>query len=356
MALPFLSAKRPPLLGVDITTTSVKLVELSRKGEQYRVEGYAIEPLPADAVRDDAIQDPEVVGEVIKRAVKRSASRNKLAAVALPAPFVITKVIPMPSNFSEDEMEGQIQLEADQYIPYPLEEVSLDFQVVGGSEKSEDMVDVLLAAARSENVELRVASLDVAGLTTKVVDVETYAVENTLGLITATLPERAEGKLVALIDIGASKMNLQVVKDGETLYTREESFGGNSLIEDIMARYGLSHEEAARARRQGELPEDYLSELLNPFKDRLAGNVYSALQNFYSTSEFNQIDHLLLSGGCASIEGIAEYVASRTALVGVQVVNPFAGMEFSSKVKEAQLAADAPSLMIACGLAMRSFD
>ena len=356
MALPFLSARRPPLLGVDISTTAVKLVELGRKGEQYRVEAFAVEPLPREGLQDDAALEPEVVGEAVKRALKRSGSRNKLAAVALPASFVITKVIPMPANFSEDEMEGQIQLEADQYIPYPLEEVSLDFQVLGPSEKSEEMVDVLLAASRSENVELRVASLDVAGLTTKVVDVETYAVENALAGIVARLPEGGAGKLVALVDIGASTTTLQVVRDGMTVYTREESFGGNSLIEDVMARYGLSFEEAARARRQGELPDDYQSELLGPFKDRLAGTVYGALQAFYGNSEFNQVDHLLLSGGCASIEGIAEYVASRTALVGIQAANPFEGMELSSKVKEAQLMADAPALMIACGLAMRSFD
>ncbi|GAB6041178.1 pilus assembly protein PilM [Endothiovibrio diazotrophicus] len=356
MALPFLSARRPPLLGVDISTTAVKLVELSRKGERYRVEAYAIEPLPNDTVQDDVIREVELVGEAIKRAVKRAGTRNKLAVVALPASFVITKVIPMPSNFSEDEMEGQIQLEADQYIPYPLEEVSLDFQVLGSSEKSDEMVDVLLAAARSENVEMRVASLDAAGLSAKVVDIETYAVENALSRRVAAMPDGGAGRLVALVDIGAAKTGLQVMRDGATLYTREEPFGGNVLIQEIMARYGLSFEEAARARRQGELPDDFRSELLGPFKDRLASTVYSALQTFYSNTEFNQVDQLLLSGGCATIDGIADHVASRTGLVGVQVFDPLEGMTPPAKVKEEQLRADAPSLVIACGLAMRSFD
>ncbi|MFP6781390.1 MAG: type IV pilus assembly protein PilM, partial [Gammaproteobacteria bacterium] len=175
--------KQAPTLGVDISSTSVKLLELSRSGGRYRVESYAVEPLPPNSVVEKNITDAELVGEAIGRAVKKSGTRTRTAACAVAGSAVITKIISMPANLSEDEMEGQIQIEADQYIPYPLEEISLDFEVLNLSETEPDKVDVLLAASRSDNVARRVAALDVGGLQAKVVDVEAFGLENAVSLV-----------------------------------------------------------------------------------------------------------------------------------------------------------------------------
>ncbi len=175
--------KRPPLVGVDISSTAVKLLQLSQSGGRYRVEHYAVEPLPPNAVVEKNIVEVEAVGEAIKRAVQRSGLKTKFAAAAVAGSAVITKVIQMPADLSEEDLEDQIQLEANQYIPYPIEEVSLDFEVLGPVKDNPESVNILLAASRTENVDLRVAALEMGGLTAKMVDVEAFAMENAYQLI-----------------------------------------------------------------------------------------------------------------------------------------------------------------------------
>lgn len=351
----FFSRKKPPLLGLDISSTAVKLLELSRSGNRYRVESYAVEPLPPNSVVEKNIADVEAVGESIRRAVKRSGTRTRDAAVAVAGSAVITKVITMTASLSEEEMESQIELEADQYIPYPLEEVNLDFEVLGPSEKTPDTVDVLLAASRSENVDMRVAALEIGGLTARIVDVEAYAMENAFQLVAEQLPDGGQDQTIAVVDVGATMTTLNVLHDLKIIYTREQVFGGKQLTEEIMRRYGLSYEEAGMAKRQGGLPDNYVPEVLEPFKEAMAQQVSRSLQFFFSSSQHNSVDRICLAGGSASIQGIDELIESRLG-VETSIVNPFANMSLSSRVKPQTLSNDAPSLMIACGLALRSFD
>jgi type IV pilus assembly protein PilM len=333
----------------------VKLLELARSGDHYRVEAYAVEPLPPNAVVEKNIADLDAVGDAIKRAVKRSRTRARYAAAAVAGSAVITKVITMPASLSDEEMESQIQLEADQYIPYPLEEVNLDFQVLGPSEATPEQVDVLLAASRSENVDLRTGAAELAGLTPRVIDVEAYAMETAFTLIAPTLPNAGLGQTVAVVDVGATTTTLNVMHDMRSIYTRDQSFGGKQLTEEIQRRYGLSYEEAGMAKRQHGLPENYATELLAPFKDAMAQQVSRALQFFYSSTRHDSVDHLVLAGGCASIAGIEELITQHTGINTI-VANPFAHMTVSARVKAQGLMNDAPALMIACGLALRSFD
>lgn len=356
MELPHLFTKKAlPLVGLDISSTAVKLLELSRAGNRYRVESYAVEPLPPSSVVEKNIAQVDAVGETVKRAVKRSGTRAKYAAAAVAGSSVITKTITMPGDLSDDEMASQIQLEADQYIPYPLEEVSLDFEVIGPSEKSPDMVDVLLAASRSENVELRVDAIDLGGLVAKVVDVEAYTMERAFALVAEQLPERAQGKTVAVVDIGATMTTLSVMHGLKVIYTREQVFGGKQLTEEIQRRYGLSYEEAGMAKRQGGLPDDYVPEVLEPFKEAMVQQVSRSLQFFFSATQYNSVDYILLAGGSASIAGVDDLIAAKIGTT-TSIANPFANMSLSSRVKAQSLSNDAPALMIACGLAMRSFD
>ncbi len=352
--LSFLDKKAKPVLGLDISSTSVKLLELSRHGDRYRVETYAVRPLPPNAVVEKNINDPEAVAEVVRAMVKQSKTKLKHAAVAVAGSAVITKVIDMPAGLSDDAMETQISIEADQYIPFPLEEVAIDFEVQGESPRNPDQVEVLLAACRRENIDLRVNVVQLADLTEEIVDVEAYSMERAFGLISEQLEEQ-DGQVVAVIDIGATMTTLSVLVDGKTVYTREQLFGGKQLTEEIQRRYGLSMEEAGLAKKQGGLPDDYESEVLGPFKEGVVQQVTRSLQFFFSASQYNDVDYIILAGGVASMEGIVGLIEEKLGTQTV-VANPFANMSVSSRVNAAALANDAPSLMIAAGLAMRSFD
>ena len=346
---------KPPLVGLDISSSAVKLLELSRSGSRYRVESYAVEPLPPNSVVEKNITDIEAVGEAIRRAVKRSGSRTRHAAVAIAGSSVITKIIPMSASMSDDEMESQIEFEADQYVPYPLEEVNLDFEVIGPSEKNPDTVDILLAACRSENVDMRNAACETGGIETQVMDVESFASENAFALLADQIPDQAISKTVAVIDVGATMTTLNVMHDLKSIYTRDTVFGGKQLTEEIMRRYGLSYEEAGMAKRQGGLPENYVTDILEPFKEAMAQQASRSLQFFYSSSPHSKVDHLILAGGSASIPGVDELIQERLG-VETSIANPFASMSLSAHVKPQTLSNDAPALLIACGLALRSFD
>ncbi len=351
--LPF-KKKSKPVLGIDITATAIKLLELSKSGGKYRIESYSVEPLPANSVVEKNIADTDAVGEAIGKAVKKSGSRTKDGAAAVAGSAVITKVITMPADVSEDDMESQIQLEADQYIPFPLEEVSMDFEILGPTEGNDAQVDVLLAASRSENVDLRIAALEVGGLEAKVVDVEAFALENTVAMMAEDMFGSGDG-IIAVADVGSAVTTFSVLENLKIVYSREQAFGGAQLTEDIQRRYGLSFEEAGLAKKQGGLPDNYEPEVLEPFKESMAQQISRAQQFFFSSSSIAQIDHLILAGGCASITGIAEVVEATVGIPTI-VANPFANMSLSSRVAAQALGNDAPSLMVSCGLALRSFD
>ncbi len=347
------------LLGLDISSTAVKLIELSQTAgtaaELFRVEAFTVEPLPVNAVVEKKISDVDAVGQAVQRAVARSGTKTRRAACAVAGSAVITKVISMPGTLSDAEMETQIQLEADQYIPYPLEEVNIDFDLVGPSATNPDMVDVLIAASRRENVDDRVAALELAGLTAEVVDVEAYAMEAACALLLGRFEDERQDQTVAVVDVGATTTTLQVLHDGRTAYTREQNFGGNQLLGEIERRYGLTRPQALERLEQNNLPENCSTEVLGPFKEALSQQIARALQFFYSASSFNRTDQVMLAGGAARIDKIDELIEERLGFP-VSVANPFAAMAPGPGVDARALMAAAPTLMAATGLALRAFD
>lgn len=355
--LDFLKTTTPPLIGVDISSSSVKMVELTEapKGAGYIVERYAIEPLPKDAVSDGNVNNLDALSESLQRAWKKLGSRIKNVSLALPAAAVITKKILLPAGMREEDLEYQVESEANQYIPFALEEVNLDFQVIGPAPGNPEEIEVLLAASRKANVEDRVAAAQAAGLKALVVDVEPYAAEMAFEQIRAQLPDGAVDKCVALVDIGATVMNVNVLRNGQSVYTRDQQVGGNQLTQQIQAIFGLSAEEAEAAKRNGGLPDNYEGEVLSPFRENVAMEIARALQFFFTSSQYNEVDYIVLAGGCAVLPGLDDAVATRTQ-VSTMVANPFALMTLSSRIKPRQIQADAPALFIACGLAMRRFD
>lgn len=348
-------SKSNVLLGLDISSTSVKLLEISKNSDRYRVESYAVEPLPPNAVVEKNISDVEGVGEAIKRVLSRSKSSAKQAAVAVAGSAVITKTIEMDAAMSDDEMEMQITVEADQYIPYPLDEVAIDFEVQGLSERNPEQVEVLLAACRKENVEMREAALELGNIKPAIVDIEAHAMKRAFELLKPQLGSNAEELVVAIIDIGATMTTLSVLADDKSIYTREQLFGGKQLTEEIQRRYSLSMEEAGLAKKQGGLPDDYEDEVLNPFKEAVLQQVTRSLQFFFSSTQYDDVDYIVLAGGTASILGLTELIEERLGTPTL-IANPFVEMSLAPKVHAEALSNDAPAMMISCGLAMRSFD
>ena len=349
-------AKMPPLIGADISSSAVKMVEIESAGKgMYRIERYAIEPLPKDSLLEGNINNLDAVSDAVKRCHKRLGSNIKNIALALPNAAVISKRILVPAGQNEEDLALQVETEANQYIPFAIEEVNLDFQVLGPAPNNPEDIEVLIAASRKDKIIDRVAVAEAAGLKASVMDVDVFAAQTAFELIESQFPEKGKDQNIAIIDVGASVMAVNVLRNDQSVYMREQPFGGNQLTQEIQNRFGLSPEEAEAAKRAGGLPENYETDVLQPFLDMLGMEVARALQFFFTSTQHNKIDHIVLTGGCAAITGVDEAVSKRVQINTV-VGNPFLNMQVSSKVRAKALTQDAPSLMVACGLAMRRFD
>lgn len=344
------------LVGLDISSSSVKLLELGRKGSGFEVLAYAVEALPPNAVIDKQVAEPQIVGEAIQRAVAKAGTRTRAAAVAVAGPAVITKVVQMSSFLKDDDMEQQIRAEADQYIPYPIEEVAIDFQVVAPSASGGELVDVLLAACRKEQVESRCSAVQMGGLRPRVVDIESYALESACRLLTHQMPNGGREQTIAVIDMGASSTSMLMLHDLKTVYARDTAFGGKQLTEDIMRTFGMSYEEAGRAKRTSSLPDNYAADVLEPFLADMTQQIDRGLQFFFSAaSQYTSVDQLILAGGCAQIPEVDRFIEGRLRIPTV-VAKPFNTLSVTSRAKPNLLGRDESSLLLACGLALRAFE
>ena len=348
--------KAAPLIGADLSSSSIKMVELTETARgHYRIERYAIEPLPKDTVVEGNINNLDAVTDALKRCHKRLGTGIKNLALALPNAAVISKRILVPAGQTEEELEMQVETEANQYIPFSLDEVNLDFQVLGPAPNNPDDVEVLIAASRKEKIEDRVAAAEAAGLKPTVMDVDLYAAQAAFELMTAEAEDENRDENIAMVDVGASTMTVNVLRNGQSIYLREQPFGGNELSQEIQNKFGLSADEAEVAKRDGGLPPEYETEVLQPFVDKMGLEIARALHFFFSSTPYNHVAQIVLAGGCAAIPGVDESVNRRTQVPTV-IANPFASMDVSPRVKVKSLAQDAPSLMVACGLALRRFD
>ncbi|SNY57706.1 type IV pilus assembly protein PilM [Arsukibacterium tuosuense] len=348
------SKQTPMMVGIDIGAHSVKAVLLSQHGNQYKVEAFAVEPMIKGAMSDREIQDIEAVGNVIGKIRKKIPRSVKFAAAAVSGSTVISKVIFMDVSLTDAELESQIEVEADTLIPYPLNEVSLDFEKLDVNESDPSKVNVLLSAARTESVEARVAALDNGGFNAKLVDVESYALSRAAELCLKQLPDDAAGKVVALVDIGATMTLLSIVEKGKTLYTRDQAFGGEQYTRSILSYYNKSYDEAELAKVTGDLPPNYTFEVLAPFQTMLLQQIRRGIQMYLTSSGRDAVDYLIVSGGTALIEGIDKLLIDELGIHTV-VANPFKTIDVATSVDREQLNKSAPQLMVASGLALRSF-
>ncbi len=345
-------AKPKAFLGVDIGSSFVKLLGISAQSKGYKIDCYAVVHLPEGAVIDNNVQDVPVVAEAIEKAVRLSGCRGKAAVTSVPASVVIVKELEFSNSFSEDELEDQIKVEADQFIPYPLDEVAIDFQIRGASTADPQLNDVLLVACRQDSVQSREDAVNGAGLQCEVIDIDTYALERVFPLLSAA--HQLEGKTVGFIDLGASSMSLYVLEEGRVAYCREQVFGGNDLTHNLSQAADMSADEVERAKKRNELPEDLVRGYVEPFKQTAAQQISRSLQFYYSSGTHGELEVLLLAGGVSALPELASTVEQELG-IQTQVANPFSGMVFGSKVNRAKFDGDASSLVLACGLALRSF-
>ena len=343
------SAKQLKAVAVDIGTSSVKVLELNRKGSRYRVGQFAIEALPRNAVVERGISDVEAVGAAVRQAVKRAKCKRKPAIVAISSSHVVSRTVQLPVGLRESEIEEQVMIEASQHIPHPLEEVNLDYQILEAPEADGAHV-VKITACRKEIIEGYTMVIESAGLQAAVVDVDSFAVERGFSFVTAGMSDALKGKVIALIDFGEVTTRLDIFVDGAAIYDRDHSFGGRILTENIRTRYGISSEEAEAAKLSGDLPENYRDDLLEPFKATMAREVSRAVEFFVSAGRgYEAVDMLFITGGCTRIEGIADVVQLHTGLP-TAVASPFSssGIQASAILQQ-----QSPLLLKACGLAVR---
>ncbi len=350
-----LGRKHPPMIGLDISSSSAKLVELGQAANgEYVLERFASEPFQKGWITDGQIEKFDEVAEAVRKLVQKSGTRTKHVAMAMPQSAVITKKIMLPAGLREEELEIQVETEANQYIPFSLDEVSLDFCVIGPSPTSGGDVEVLIAASRKDRVQDRQGLAEAAGLKPLVLDIESHASRLAMTRIVSALPNEGKDALVALFEIGADTTSLKVLRDEEMLYDRDQAFGGSQLTQLISRQYGFSFEEAEAKKLAGDLPEDYESAILVPFVDSLSQEIGRALQYFFTSTPHHKVHYVMLGGGTAGLPGLKERVTELTGFASM-VVNPFDNMKLGSAVREAKVRRDAASYLTACGLAMRRF-
>ena len=344
--------KRQLALGIDIGTSAVKVVEMSESRDRYKVERFAVEPLPRNIIVENAITDIDRVSKAVRAAVEKSGSKCKHAVIAIAAAQSMSKILSLSGEMRGLELEQQIELEAEHYVPFPLADTNLDYEILGANSENPSNVDVLLSACRKEIVEERVSVLTAAGLTPIIVDITSLANERALELVAASLPNGGVEKVVAIVDYGVTSSHLYVVHNKRLIYQRDFPFGGKSLTESIQRRFGVSYTEAENKKRNGNLPENYRQDILTPFLSAMGQEASRAIQLFVSSSNFDRVDHVFLTGGCSALPKAVGRVEEKTE-ISTRLANPFVNTKLSSNVAKDRLYRYAPLLNTACGLAMR---
>ncbi|MEX8498503.1 MAG: pilus assembly protein PilM [Leptothrix ochracea] len=350
-----LRRRHPPLIGLDVSTSSVKLVELSMTpAGEYAVERFASEPLGKGWITDGQIEKFDEVAEAVRRVVTKSGTKTKFVAMAMPQSAVITKKIVLPGGLTDDELEIQVESEANQYIPFSLDEVCLDFCVIGPSSEAVGDVDVMIAAARKDRVEDRQGLAESSSLKPVVLDIESNASRMAMSRVIENLPNKGLDSLVALFEIGTETTGFKVLRNEEILYDREQAFGGSQLTQMISRQYSWSFEEAEQKKITGDVADGYEQDVLVPFMEIMAQEIGRALQYFYTSTPHHRVHYVMLAGGTATLPGLTDQVRESTG-VESKIVNPFDGMAVGSAVRESKMRREAPSYLTACGLALRRF-
>lgn len=327
------------LIGIDITSSAIKLLELKKRPNTYQVESFAVHPLPEGAVDEQSISNINDVSNSLNRAIHQAKPTTRKAIVAVPASATITKMLTFPIALNEQEIEEHIVIDSDHHIPFPFNEVAFDFTCLGPMPLAPHLQQVMLVACRQQDIWQMTEMLDRAGLEPVAVDVDIFAIERVFAAMRTRLSVGMETG-VGLVDIGAHKSALHVIHAGRIVYSRTNTVGGEPLTKAIQA---ITHDD---------LPNDFPDAILNPFVDTLAQHIARALQLYYVSARQPKVTHLVLTGGASAIPGLAAYLAKATTMT-VTLANPLQHMQINKRLDRQALARDLPALFTASGLAMR---
>jgi len=342
--------RKKDAFGLDIGSSAIKLVQLGEKAGGYELKGFAIVNLPPDAIGEGAIKDPPLIVDAIKEAHEKAGVKGKDAVIGVSGHSLIMKTIPLPKVTPKDLAEA-IQLEAEHHIPFAIDDVYLDYQVVEESRGEGGMMDVILVAVKKTKVDEYAAVVEEAGLRPVVVDVDAFALENQFELNHPDLTHEA----VALIDIGASVMKTNVVRGGASIFARDIAFGGNSYTHAIAQQLNVPFEKAEAAKRGQEVGVswDDVVPTLEAVSRELSMEIQRTFDYFASTTEAERISRIVLAGGCAKLSGIDEHLSSSWG-IPVEVVKPFQAIEVDpDRFAVEDLEASSPLLAVAVGLGLR---
>jgi type IV pilus assembly protein PilM len=346
--------KTKPVVGLDIGSSSVKLLELSKSKKGFQVTGFASESLSPDAVVDGAIMDAPGVADSIKRLMMVGKFKSKGVATGVSGHSVIVKRVVLPAATAED-VEASIQFDAEQYIPFELSEVNMDYQVVGPTETRNDepAMEVLLVVAKKDKILNHTNVISLAGRAPEVVDIDAFALQNAYEAnYTANSRDT-----IALLNIGASLMNINITKGGMPLFIRDVSVGGNQYTDILQKELQLQFHEAEDLKlgRSGGPESEMVQPLLESITDMLIMEVQKTFDFFRETYPNETITRVMVSGGTSRIAGLPEKIQEIFGYP-TEVLDPFRSIGIGPKVDAAKLATLGPALAVAVGLALRGFD
>jgi len=339
------------LIGLDIGSSSIKAVELDWGRKTPRLKHFGMIPLPPEAIVDGAFMDSASIVESIRSLIEGLRIKTKNVAVSISGHSVYIKTINVP-NMSEEQLEESIRWEAEQQIPFDIEDVNLDFQILN-EQVSPDQMAVLLVAAKKDMINDYTAVIEEAGLQPTIVDVDVFAIENAYNLNF----ESPEDEVVALVNIGASVMNINILKGGTSAFTRDISIGGRQITEEIQKRLKMTYEEAEALKireRDAGAQSTEVEKIIQATAEQLATEVRRSLEFFAASSSGGEIKKIFLSGGCAKIQMLPGLIEERISMP-VEVFNPFTKIECSASTFDPEYIKQvAPLAAVGVGLALRS--
>ncbi len=344
------------LVGLDLGSSFIKVAELKRKGkaDEYILKKFGVAPIPSGSIVDGRIEDMKTIAEAITALFKTNKIREKNVAIATGGYSVIIKTINM-ARATEEELQDQIYAEAEQYIPYDIEEVNIDYQVLGESEFSPEQISVLLVAVKKDLVAEYIELIDLAGLNPCIIEVDTFALQN----IYERLPNISEDKISMLVDVGASKTSLNIVRGGTSLMMRDNGNGISQIIDEIAAEAECTDEEAEMIiadQKSDLLSTEEIKDITLGVVDEWCADIYGMVSTFRSKTKDDDVELVFLTGGGSLVHGFPEALASELN-TSVSILNPFDGIQVDTKsIQDETINELAPLVSIAIGLGLRRVD
>jgi type IV pilus assembly protein PilM len=367
-------SRKQPLVGIDIGTHTIKLVQLRRARGGYQLLNFGVMPLAAGAIVDGTIRQPDLIVEAIRNLVRAEDLRTTEVVTAVSGQSVIVKKIRMPKQMSRREIADNLQWEAEQHIPFEISDVNIDFQELpnvegtkrtgifggffgssSGDSGADDQTDVLLVAARKSKVEDYTGLLLEAGLRPVIVDTDVFAIENSY-----EVNREGSDDVVALVDIGASTMNVNILKGNVTLFQRDIPIGGNRYTAAIEQAFRVRSEQA-EALKMGvgftpEITREQVLMVMMGVSDAISEEIQRSLEFFHSSIAEDDIDRMIMSGGCARIKGLDQFLSHRLE-IPVEIADPFHNIRCSEKHFDPDYLREmAPVAAVGVGLALREMD